>query len=204
MRSLPGAPDSPQWDHSLVSDMAYIKARMRYRMTGKIILPVIVWSIILILAITIAIVSYRMKVAAGEKPNSLVVLASLSAASIFLAIIFQHLASLTFIKIDTGMPLAENSLLTNRFLEAQHLVVFRHPEIPEVYQIISRNISAGKEDREILIFIADDNRILINSHFTNMGWSLFPSGRHHTQMARMLKDYINNQRNSTGLMHQTF
>jgi hypothetical protein len=114
-----------------------------------------------------------------------------------------YLRSLRFISIPTDYHTTENMALVQDFLKRQHLAHSQHPQIPEVFQILSKNINPGDENREVLIFIAADKKILLNSHFTT-SWGFFARRRHHNEMAKMLKDYINNLDRSTGLVHQTF
>lgn len=60
-----------------------------------------------------------------------------------------------------------NISLLKQFLQHNHLAYFQSPVAPEVFQIASRELGTGAGQREILVFIADEGRILLNSHFTN-------------------------------------
>jgi hypothetical protein len=60
-----------------------------------------------------------------------------------------------------------NIALLKEFLLHHQLAYFQSPLAPEVFQIASRELGTGAGQREILVFIADEGRILLNSHFTN-------------------------------------
>jgi hypothetical protein len=200
MKTLPEQGQRADWQHSLIDDLAYIKANLRYPARKKTIMPMIFWGgLILVIG---GLITYLQVSQSNVKGITFVL--AVSALIPFIVTILTHWKTLQFTSISSDFHLAENCVLMESFLKSQHLAFGRHPEIPEVFQIISRNLSAGKEDREVLIFIADDKRILINSHFTNVGFGLFPGKRHHMQMARMLREYINNRSTGTGVMHQTF
>jgi hypothetical protein len=195
--------DKAYWQNSRVDDIAYIKKHLRYKPTLKTFLPAIFWGGFLLLVLILLAASVYVKITGNEKIKDFNVLVTLSIVIPFTANIVRYLQSLKFISLPTGFHIAENSLLLEQFLKSKYLACSRHPDIPEIFQILSRNLSAGKEDREVLIFIADDQRILINSHFSNR-WGFLPAQRHHRQMAKMLKDFLNNYSAGTGLMHQTF
>jgi hypothetical protein len=203
MKALPGHNINGFWSSNFVEEVAYIKQHLKYKPKLSRFIPAIFSGVFLILLVILVAASVYYKAENGEPLNLFNIVMFASILVMFLGSIFRYLQSLKFISIPTEHYLAENSVLIQGFLRDHHFASSRHPEIPEVFQMLSRNISAGKEDREVLIFIADDKRILINSHFTN-SWSFFPSKRHHAEISKMLKEYINNQAHTTGLMHQTF
>ena len=104
----------------------------------------------------------------------------------------RYIDIIRFKPVATGFPLVKNMQLLETFLKEEQLVVFRHPESPGIYQIISKNISAVGDEREVMIFIADDNRILVNSHFTtSRKWSNFTvNATHKKEMVRLLKKWL--------------
>lgn len=196
--------NNTDWDNSLIRDLAYIKAQLRYRIKPSTILPVIIWaSFILLMMLLVSITIYQ-RTSRGEHIPGINILMAASTIILFFANIIRYLQSLKFISVHTGKYLNDNIHATDAFLKSQHILTFRHPDAPEIFQIQSRNLSAGKEDREVIIFIADDNRVLINSHFTNKGWGISPSKRHHREMAAMLKRYIQTNAGNTSILHKTF
>lgn len=199
---LPDGNGEGAWDNSLVNDMAYIKKHLRYPMRFKTLKPVLLWAALLMLMTSIVAAAYM----AGDTrkmPYFIFVINMISA----LGMAVRYILTLRFQEVKTGLFVQQNSAILESFLKAQQLLVFRHPEIPEVYQILSRNLyrAGNSEKREVIIFIADDKRILINSHFTETGFVTPPGGRHHKQMAGKLKEWIkNNEAVDAGLVHQTF
>ncbi|WP_276134254.1 hypothetical protein [Polluticoccus soli] len=202
MKALPQSSEA-RWSDDLVNEMSYIRQHLKYRPKAKRLLPAVFSGIFLILLLITIAASVYDRAGRGERPATLSILMAIAVVTNFSASIIRYLQSLKFISVPTDYHIAENRVLVQEFLKLHHLAFSQHPDIPEVFQILSRNISAGEEDREILLFIADDKRILLNSHFTSV-WSFFARKRHHNEMARMLNEYINNLDHSTGLMHQTF
>jgi len=80
-----------------------------------------------------------------------------------------------------------------------HFAVGRHPQMPEVFQILSKNISSLNDAREVVIFIADDKRILVNSHFINGRFNAPVGVPHYLQLAKLLAEFIENQKQSVSL-----
>ena len=94
-----------------------------------------------------------------------------------------------FRAIHTSFDMAENTRVLRLFLEQHKLVTFQHPSMEGIFQIISRNISAVGEDREALVFVADDKRILVNSHYTSSRkWFRFLSPPTHEK--EIIKSFI--------------
>jgi len=106
--------------------------------------------------------------------------------------VYQYLNILKFARVPTPFFGNENRKLLEDFLQSQQLAVYRHPQAPEVYQIISKPLgNSSYEMREVMIFIADDKRILINSHFVDQTFSAFtPPSRNYRKMANRLKEWI--------------
>lgn len=204
MKTLPAGNGQGAWDNRLVRDMAYIKKHLRYPVTGKTLMPVLVWGALLLLAVSLVTVSIIWGGRDGRRFPFL--LFSINIFT-FAVIGIRYLQTLKFSQIRTDLFVQENISILESFLKAQQLLVFRHPELSEVFQILSRNLlySSKEEKREVIIFIADDKRILINSHFTGSAFTISPGGRHHKQMAEKLKEWIKTHRPpGTGLVQQTF
>ncbi len=102
----------------------------------------------------------------------------------------RYLGVLKFREIKTGYHLIANIALLKKFMQVQQLAFSVHPDAPEVYQIISKNISTNKDEtREVMLFIADDKRILINSHFVGNLTISLPS-RNYNEMCKRLAAWI--------------
>lgn len=202
MKQIPQGGGEANWDNQLLQDLSFIKKNLRYPMGKKTVMPAILASISFVCGIYFI---YWLLYLKGNQFLSIFLFVTLLIPII--VTVNRHLGVLKFIAIPTPYFLAENMQALQRFLEEERLVVFRHPDAPEVSQIISRNIDAFGDQREVLIFIADERRILINSHFTTTRKRLFmPAGqRHHRQMAKMLKAWLNKQQSGTaGVVRQGF
>lgn len=204
MQPLLNGTEKGRWQTTLVEDLSYIKKHLRYRPTVKTFLPAVFWGGFLLLLVILVAISIYIKQAEGIYISLLSLIMAAIIFIMFAANIIRYINSLKFTSISTGYHLAENQLLIEQFLKTNHFALSRHPVATEVFQIMSRNLGTGKEQREVLLLIADDNRILINSHFTDGGWGFLPVQRHHRQIARMLEDFINTQASNTGAMHQIF
>ena len=188
-----GTTHRPNWDKQILTDLSYIKQHLRYPMRLRILTPIVFWIVFSLLVGGIILSSML------EKNFSPVFLFSFIPLLLPCMIILRYVRSLRFAKVQTPYTLAENMAILERFLKAHHLLIFRHPQAPEVFQILSKDISVGKEEREIMIFIADDYRVLVNSQFTQAGWSL-PQGKSHVnQMCQSLLHYMKRAYNTTGL-----
>lgn len=189
MKSLPqNSGSQPEWDSNLIKDLSFIKKNLRYPINKKQLLPGIFLLVLMLCFLLTILLMMQRKHGTGD---FVIIGLQIIIAAIIIRRTFE---SLKFIAIATPFVLADNIKTLHDFLEGQHLVVFRHPEAPEVFQIISRNIDAFKDVREILVFIADDHRILINSHFTSSTQNM---AKHHRQMGQMLSDYIKGQEGKT-------
>lgn len=119
----------------------------------------------------------------------------------------RYIDLIRFHTVSTRFSLPENIDLLQQFLKEQQLITFRYPQAPGVFQIISKNISALYEEREVLIFIADDKRILINSHFTSSRkkFRFLSAPTHHQQMITLLKNWLNTRKSTaTNISVPTF
>jgi hypothetical protein len=195
MRTLPTGNGDAQWENSLINDLAFIKKHLRYPLTRKTLVPSFISGIILAYMLRMAWMIWIMHTAV-TKHNFFDVMPYIMILIIALPLVFTtyaYMQVLRFQAVKTVFFSAENQQLIQKFLQSQHLVIYRHPDAPEVFQIISKNINANrnKDQREIMIFIADDKRILINSHLTNVGFSFNTySRRHYKEMAKRLQEWI--------------
>ena len=190
MKQLRSGTGKADWDNELISKLGFIKRKLRYPVSRYTILPVAAMSMMLPVSSLLIYLTI-----AGRRTNdhrhwpqvmmiSFVLMAGFIAAR-------RYWQALNFTAIPTPYFNTDNQIILQRFLQDQHLAFARHPEAPEVFQIMSRNISALKEEREIVVFIADDRRILINSHFTQTGTNFAIGTPHHLQMAGMLQAWMN-------------
>lgn len=174
------------WESKLLKDLTFIKKNGRYPITGKILAPRLLLAFILLVLVRLAIVFFI-----GETSSTLAVLyVSALVIIAILSTVVNFLRTIRFINIHTPLQVADNQRLLKQFLESQKLAFFNNPDAPEVFQIISKNIKIKGDQREVMVFIADDKRILVNSHFTEQKFSVIPPSRHYRQMALMLRNWL--------------
>ena len=188
MKQIENNNQQAQWENNLLHELEYIKKHLRYKPKRKTYVPVVFWGSVLLLVGIACIV--LLVTSPDHKRNYIFLLVGISTFIIHPLIIIRYLSSLTFTSISTDFFSQQNQYLIERFLKSENMMIYRHPEAPEVFQIQSRNLYSDRDYREIIIFIADDMRILINSHFTNGGWTLANARRHHRQMGDKLKKWI--------------
>lgn len=190
MSLLTDGTGNARWDSQLVKDLAFIKTHLRYPFNKKTISVTIVGALLISLVLRLLFLVLTLKGPGNHSGKwapiilAVVILISLPVS------IWRYLQTLRFVTVHTRFLVLENMSLIKRFLEHEHLVVFRHPDAPEVFQISSRPLNLKGDQREIMIFIADDHRILVNSHFSNPGIFAFQQSRNYKVMAERLKRWV--------------
>lgn len=190
MKSIPEHQGAADWSLQLLEDLSFIKRKLRYPLRRLTLLPL--FPLLVMLGAWFPYLNIRMF--RGEV--SIVVLLVFLVSSVpSILLLIRYVNMVRFFAVATPHSLAVNTRLLERFLESKRLVTFRHPEAPEVYQIISKNISRVEDEREVLIFIVDDYRILINSHFTSSRkkFRVFLAQTHHRAMIKELKKWLQEQ-----------
>ncbi len=111
----------------------------------------------------------------------------ISGGIITLAVI-RYTRSFFFEKLTTGLSTADNIRLLESFFSHQQLRHHTMPAYPDVLMINSVMNSNGSE-QEIVVFIATDNIILVNSHISTS--NIFPrSKRKYKELLYMLKTFL--------------
>jgi hypothetical protein len=181
-------PEQAQWHNPILQDLSFIKKRMRYPLNKRTLWPALSMGIMVLVMIILLVICFTFW-QQGVKRPFLPCLMPLFIISLFC---IRILRSFYFIEVKANPFVTDNIKLLQQFLAAQQILVFHHPDAPEVFQIISRPLDGFKGRREVLIFIADDNRILINSHFTtDSNEAVQPVGAaHYKAMAKALKQWM--------------
>ncbi len=100
----------------------------------------------------------------------------------------RYVRSLFFEKFHTGLRTADNIRLLESFFihqQVRHHTIANYPDVLIVNSVMN---SKGNE-QEIVVFIAMDNTILINSHISTS--NIFPrSKRKYKQLLSMLKSFL--------------
>lgn len=187
-----GNTNNNQWNNELIRDLAFIKKKLRYRLSKKIILKSAGIGFVFVLLIRLGSMLWLVDSSkAFQNPIMWVLLIALGAAILFP--IISYIQVLRFKAIPTPYFSTENQEIIKQFLASMQLALYRHPEAPEVFQIMSKNMNTSKnEQREVMVFIADDKRILVNSHYTGNGFNIIPPSHNYRQMTKQLQKFANN------------
>ncbi|HXS35884.1 MAG TPA: hypothetical protein VN721_04245 [Flavipsychrobacter sp.] len=189
MKSLPPYSEGPQWNKKLIEDLAYIKKHKRYplnKRTRTILVLKLIPAVFLV-----ALILWLNVIVPATTHKNLYFTYFLTILYIpTIVSLFRYPKTLKFINIPTPFFSYENQQIIEKFLEIQNLIIYRHPNAPDVFQIVSKSMNNRKDIREVMIFIADDKQILINSHFTTSGFSLMPATRHYEIMGKKLKEWL--------------
>lgn len=187
MKQLDSGSGSADWGSKIIKDLAFIKAKKRYPLTALAIAPL--GSMILLSALYASFIS-RINFTKQGAPQFvsilLVVLIVVTAGTA----VYGLTQTFSFKRITTPYHLSVNMELLKKFLQSQHLAFSQHPEAPEVFMILSKNLSIRGDYREVVIFITDDKQILLNSHFTGSRFTITPPSKNYKLMTRMLNDWL--------------
>lgn len=197
-------PESAHWNSPLLQDLSFIKKHLRYPVNKRTFWPFlwILYSIAMVLFLVIIIVvsnsaSYHKRI--EFTANNFLPLFSISIVFFTLGLmIYRRMQNFRFISIGSDFIISDNIKLIEQFLLKQNIAFFHNPAAPEVYQISSRILDVASGQREIMVFLADDKRILVNSHFTTLdGYAGLKQTRsgNHKQMAGLLKQWLKENKN---------
>jgi hypothetical protein len=188
MKFLDQENQQTRFDSELLEDLSFIKQRLRYPYRRMTMMPLLAAAVFIGILVRLLFVVVLMKGSGWMRALIFIPLVGIPA---FVGI-KRYVNLIRFSPVATPFYLSENMKLLQRFLEEQRLVTFRHPEAPEIFQIISKNIDAFGDEREVLIFICDDKRILINSHFTSsrQRFRFFIAPSHQQQMIKQLEGWL--------------
>lgn len=198
MHKLLETPESAHWNSPLLHDLSFIKKHLRYPVNKRTIWPMLWMSsmslFILFYAGMIVLFNEDRIAKKGFTFQALLpyFVAGIVCLVLLLAVI-RRIKSFRFISIKSDFVVNENIKLVRQFLQRQNIAFFHNPDAPEVFQISSRVLDIQTGNREIMVFIADDKRILLNSHFTSVngdrGMKEVSTGAHR-QMAKALKKWL--------------
>ena len=176
---------SPNWEHTILKDLSFIKKNLRYPINGKTLAPTIVIGIGLLFLLRTVWLSLLIR-NSSFFPYLIAVIVVIG----IVASILRYLRVIRFTSITSPYFLSDNIKAIEHFLQSQHLTFAQHPEAPEVFQILSKNLGFRREQREVMVFIADDKRILVNSHFIPQKYTISQPSGHARGMARMLENWL--------------
>lgn len=191
MKSINSPNEKAAWENDLLKDLVFIKAKKRYPLSKKTFKPAAIAALIITVVGRTALV---LLFASTASKQAMWVEWMFAATLILLimVILFQYYQMLVFQTIRTKFTLTTNADLLKKFFTTNHLAFTRHNDAQEVFMIVSRNLDANpnKDYREVMVFIADDKKILVNSHFTGTKFSIAPPSRNFKKMSKQLSAWL--------------
>lgn len=181
-----GNPQS-EWGNKIIKDLVFIKRKGRYPITYKVYSPL--GSVFLLLTISFPVLINGISNANGMAKFALAGMLFCMFVGVSTSL-YQLFQVFSFRKIQTAFHLQANQDMLKKFLQSQHLAFTQHPDAPEVFMILSKNLSMRGDFREVMIFITDDKQILVNSHFSGNKLFITPPSKHYKQMANRLREWI--------------
>lgn len=179
------------WNNELITQLRFIREHLRYPISRRTAWPALTVGATLP---ALAFVLYHVFIADATRRH-LWVIPVLIVSMLTPAIVSgrRYLQTLRFIEVSTARTLAKNMALLQSFLRSNNFAYDRHPEAPEVFRIISKSIGALRDEREVVVFIADERRILINSHFTRSRFNAAVGSPRYWEVAKLLRDWMAQQ-----------
>lgn len=197
MKKIDTGNNTQDWQNELLRDLAYIKANKRYKLGKKTIAPAGIIAIVLMAVARVAwpFIFLNFSAVHAEQSTMLQWLFSVIIFLLLISVVYSFFRVLKFETLTTPQFVQENIILLHKFFTQNRLAYTQHPEAPEVFMIISRNLDANpnRDYREIMVFIADDKQILVNSHFTGKKFNITPPSRNYKRMARELQKWLNDE-----------
>lgn len=198
MKSIDSPNAKASWEDDILKDLSFIKENKRYKLSKRTLRPAGLSILLIVVLSRASFFLFLGNLSHSKNPYMSWVMYGL-AGFLAIAILFQYYVTLKFDTIKNSYTVSENIDMLQRFLSTQHLAFSRHDKAPEVYMIISRNLNANpdKDYREIMVFIADDQQILVNSHFSGSKFSITPPSGNYKKMAKKLRNWLNNPINKS-------
>lgn len=192
MKSINSPNPNSNWEDELLKDLSYIKEKKRYRLGRKTLQPATIAILLIIITARLALLFIINPGKPSGPPVWVEWLIGTLIAFTVVNVIYRYYQTLVFKVINTEFHLTEHIDLLQKFFTDNNLAFTHHDKAPEVFMIISRNLDANpnKDYREVMVFIADDKRILVNSHFTGSKFSITPPSGNYKKMAKKLQDWL--------------
>lgn len=191
MKTIENGNNNAQWNNGLIRDLSFIKKNLRYRFSKKLLYGSAGLGFLLVFLARMGYTLWLMDKAKVWN-NPIMWGLMIAVAIVILFPLIGYIQIVRFKAVPTPFFFTENQEVIQQFLKSLHLVIYRHPEAPEVFQIMSKNLSVNekKDQREIMVFIADDKRILVNSHYSVGGFNLQPPSGNYKRMAKQLAKFV--------------
>lgn len=192
--------DPGAYTDQLVSQLSFIKKKLRYPIDKKKFLPVLTLIPASLFPIFYLINTYEHR--HGNLPWLLLLICIFLFVPAIVAL-FRLRQTFFFVPVRTGCSASENARQLISFFQDNQLRFEQHPEARELFWIMSRSLHRNSDTREVVFFVVDENRILINGHFTDMNRRVPAGSPHHRQMAKKLRKWmIDNEAQKEGLVRR--
>lgn len=192
MKALNPLDKSHDWGKDLIKDLSYIKKRKRYPFNKNTLST---GTIITFLIIISGRILFPVVFGAASSSNNAHIVATCFSIFIIVLILLQYNRVLSFDEVGSPYSKEDNIKLLKKFFINQQLSFTQHDQTVEVFLILSRDLTPNskKEFREVMVFIADDKRILVNSHFVGNRFSITPPSGNYRKMGAKLHKWLNTE-----------
>ena len=192
MKSIGAGSEQAKWNQRVVLQLSFIKKHLRYPIDRATAMPAVLLAASMPALAMLSFIAFFTKSTSHYHQRWPLYMVLSMILIIAGATIRRHWQTLHFLVVPARRDTGSNMRLLQQFLQQQHFAFARHPELPEIFQIISKNIAGLRDEREVVFFIADEGRILVNSHFTHSGARYVVGASHCRQIAGMLREWIKN------------
>jgi hypothetical protein len=147
------------------TDIDFIKKHFRYPLNS--FQKYKSFIVFLVMIIVIALIAFFL-ISKGENDSSMKSFfrKSIPFLGAFISIIYgfyKFYKSFFFDKIKTSFSIEDNMILLTNFFKSNHFKYYVMHDLHDVF-IMQSSLLKGSKEQEIVIFIAVDNEILMNSH----------------------------------------
>ncbi|PSK93949.1 hypothetical protein [Taibaiella chishuiensis] len=172
-------------------DLDFIKKKLHYPLRRRLLVPLLAWIVPLLALYGFSLARIWGAGDPADHRRYYMGVLPLIFTIITLAGLSRYGATLRFATLYTGLDRRRSRELIAAFLRAQQVAVITHPMSGDIFQIVSTPVSSRSGDmREVLVLIADEGRILLNSHFANNTLMMVPPARLRRHMEKALKNWI--------------
>jgi|GEM_PF-7020944 hypothetical protein len=182
--------NKPTWPKHIVEDLPSIRQNLSYPFRWRTIFP-----LLLGLTVILFIVPVVLSLTLGDTP-----LAPLINVFIWISVgisilgwtaaIYQYRKSLVFTAVANPGTANQQLQTIQQFFATRGIMVLAHPETENIQYVVSKPVKEGSQEREVVILIADNNRILINSHFSGKGLNLALNQRTYQGLVTAMEEFI--------------
>ncbi len=177
--------------NGVYEDLDFIKKKLHYPLRRRLLVPLLAWILPLLALYGFSLARIWGAGNPADSRRYYMGVLPVIFTIITLVGLSRYGATLRFSTLYTGLDKIRTRNLVAAFLEAQQVAVITHPMSKDIFQIVSTPVSSRSGDmREVMVLIADEGRILVNSHFANNTLMMVPPARLRKHMEGALKKWI--------------